>query len=327
MLKEHVNEILKDYERKRMTNSRKKELRIKEVYEKIPRIREIDSEINRTGISMSRALLNGVGNPEEILENLKIKLEKLKQEKAILLTENNIPMSYLDDEYDCTRCHDRGYMSNGTRCVCFKQQLINYAFSMSNLSNVLEKENFHTFNINIFSDKPYEDESVTPRENMMAILNVSEGFVINFDQENDENLLFYGSTGLGKTFLINCISKALLNKGKMVVYQTAFKLVEILENMRFGEKASSRDQYNLIFEADLLVIDDLGTEMTNSFTNSELFNIINSRLLANKKTIISTNLSPKEIIERYDDRIFSRLFSKFSILHFYGHDLRWETNK
>ncbi|QUH25174.1 ATP-binding protein [Serpentinicella alkaliphila] len=324
MFEQHVKDIINNYERKRMANGRKKEIRIKEVYEKVPKIEEIDKEIRFTGISLSRSILMGQGNPDEIIENMKNKIEKLKQEKAILLTENNIPLNYLEDEYDCTQCHDKGYLSNGSKCSCFKQQLINYAFSMSNLSNILEKENFHTFDINVFSDEPYEEGLISPRENMLDILNVSEGFVFNFDNANEENLLFYGSTGLGKTFLINCISKALLNKGKMVIYQTAFKLIEILESIRFGEKSNNNDKYNLIFDADLLVIDDLGTEMTNSFTNSELFNIINSRLLANKKTIISTNLSPKEIIERYDDRIFSRVFSKFTILHFYGHDLRWE---
>lgn len=324
MFEQHVKDIINNYERKRMANGRKKEIRIKEVYEKVPKIEEIDKEIRFTGISLSRSILMGQGNPDEIIENMKNKIEKLKQEKAILLTENNIPLNYLEDEYDCTQCHDQGYLSNGSKCRCFKQQLINYAFSMSNLSNILEKENFHTFDINVFSDEPYEEGLISPRENMLDILNVCEGFVFNFDNANEENLLFYGSTGLGKTFLINCISKALLNKGKMVIYQTAFKLIEILESIRFGEKSNNNDKYNLIFDADLLVIDDLGTEMTNSFTNSELFNIINSRLLANKKTIISTNLSPKEIIERYDDRIFSRVFSKFTILHFYGHDLRWE---
>lgn len=324
MFHQHVKSILNEYERKRSNNTLKKELRIKEIYMKIPKIEAIDKEINSIGLSLSRSILNEQGDPETIIQTIKNKIEKLKQDKAILLTEHNISHNYLNDEFDCHQCFDRGYLSTGAKCNCFKQQLINYAFSMSNLTNILEKENFHTFNINLFSEEPYEQESITPRENMLHILNVSEGFVINFDEANEENLLFYGSTGLGKTFLINCISKALLNKNKMVIYQTAFKLIEILENIRFGEKFSNKERYNLLFEADLLVIDDLGTEMTNSFTNSELFNLINSRLLSSKKTIISTNLTPKEIIERYDDRIFSRLFSKFLILHFYGHDLRWE---
>ena len=140
---------------------------------------------------------------------------------------------------------------------------------------------------------------------------------------NEDNLLFCGETGTGKTFLANCIAKSLLDKEKIVIYQTAFKLLEILEEIRFRD-SDNKEKYNLLFETDLLIIDDLGTEMTNTFTNSELFNIINSRLLSNKKTIISTNLSPMEIMDRYDDRIFSRLFSKFTVLHFFGKDLRWE---
>ncbi|MDR5658876.1 ATP-binding protein [Serpentinicella sp. ANB-PHB4] len=326
MFQDYIRDILNGYDKKRRIYAQKREDRIREVYNKIPRVEAIDKEIKSTGISLSRALLHSDGDHEAIINDLKTRVEKLKQEKAVLLTENNIPYSYLNEEYDCSKCLDKGYLNTGEKCHCFKQQLINYAYSMSNLSQVLEKENFQTFNINLFSTEVYEQEEKNPRENMMEILNVCEGFVFNFDNNNDENLLFYGSTGLGKTFLTNCIAKALLNKEKIVIYQTAFKLIEILQTIRFGDKDANKEQYDLLFKADLLVIDDLGTELTNSFTNSELFNIINSRLLSNKKTIISTNLSPKEMIERYDDRIFSRLFSKFTILHFFGHDLRWETN-
>ena len=194
---------------------------------------------------------------------------------------------------------------------------------MSNLARVLKKENFQSFNLDLFSDQPFDGQVLTPKQNMMDILNVSEGFVFNFDEDNEDNLLFYGETGLGKTFLTNCIAKALLDRGKIVIYQTSFKLLEILEELRFKNN-NDKEKYNLLFDADLLIIDDLGTEMTNTFTNSEIFNIINSRLLSNKKTIVSTNLSPKEMMDRYDDRIFSRLFSKFTVLHFFGKDLRWE---
>lgn len=240
-----------------------------------------------------------------------------------MLTENNIPLQYLDDSFSCKDCSDTGFLPGGEKCKCFKQQLIVRAYNMSNLSNVLEKENFQSFNLDIFSDEPFEGQKLTPKKNMMNTLNICEGFVFNFDVNSKDNLLFYGETGTGKTFLANCIAKSLLDKGKIVIYQTAFKLLEILEDLRFG-KNSNKEKYSLLFEADLLIIDDLGTEMTNTFTNTELFNIINSRLLAGKKMIISTNLSPKEIMDRYDDRIFSRIFSKFTILHFFGKDLRWE---
>lgn len=323
MMQSFAHEILRDYEKKRDKARESKENRLQEVYDKIPGIREIDEKLRKTGIEISKILIRGVDNPEKIVEDLKQELKKLKQERAILLTENNIPLQYLDDSFSCESCNDTGFLPSGEKCKCFKQQLIVKAYNMSNLSNVLEKENFQSFNLDIFSDEPFEGQKLTPKKNMMNILNICEGFAFNFDVNSKDNLLFYGETGTGKTFLANCIAKSLLDKGKIVIYQTAFKLLEILEDLRFG-KNSNRDKYNLLFEADLLIIDDLGTEMTNTFTNTELFNIINSRLLSNKKMIVSTNLSPKEIMDRYDDRIFSRLFSKFAVLHFFGKDLRWE---
>ena len=167
---------------------------------------------------------------------------------------------------------------------------------------------------------------MTPRENMLDILGISEEFINNFDKNNGDNLLFYGTTGLGKTFLCNCIAKSLLDKNKIVIYQTAFTILDILEERRFGkgDKEMSNYQYELLFDADLLIIDDLGTEVSNTFTNAEIFNIVNTRLLRSKKTIISTNLTPKEISDTYTDRVFSRIFDKFNPLKFYGNDLRWE---
>ncbi|AKL97342.1 dnaC:DNA replication protein [Clostridium aceticum] len=323
MKNQFIKDILKQYERKRDHNKQTKENRLQEVYQKVPEIKKIDEEIKKTALSLSRILINEPNNPETVLLELKTILEKLKQEKAILLTENNIPLEYLQDQFHCSQCKDTGFSASGDKCTCFKQQLINYTYSMSNLTKSLEKENFHTFNIDLFTEESFEGQQQSPRENMLHILNTCEGFVFNFDKDNEENLLFYGATGLGKTFLANCIAKALLDKGKMVVYQTAFKILEILEDLRF-HNANDKEKVHLLFEADLLIIDDLGTEMTNTFTNSELFNIINSRLLANKKTLISTNLTPKEVIDRYDDRISSRLFSRYTILKFYGKDLRWE---
>lgn len=325
MIEQFVQEILREYEIKRNTARASREKRIQEVYHRIPRIQEIDGELNKTGISISRALIKGVDDPEKTVASFKEYLDQLKRERAILLTENNIPMQYLDENFSCNECRDTGFTQGGQKCKCFKQQLITKAYDMSNLSNVLKKENFKTFNLSLFSDEPFDGQSLSPKQNMLDILNVSEGFVFNFEENNEENLLFYGETGLGKTFLTNCIAKALLDRGKIVIYQTSFKLLEILEDLRFNNDTKDRTKYNLLFEADLLIIDDLGTEMTNTFTNSEIFNIINSRLLSNKKTIVSTNLSPKEMMDRYDDRIFSRLFSKFTVLHFYGKDLRWET--
>lgn len=320
-----IKEILSDYEKLRISEQKKRAEREQAVYEKVPKMKELDKEIGQFGVLISKAILENPLNYEDALATIRKKMDELKQEKAILLTENNIPMHYLEMNHHCKACKDTGFIKN-KKCNCFKQKLINKAYSMSNLDSILEKENFHNFNIHLFSDEPFEDENLTPKQNMLNILNVCEGFVINFDRNPSENLLLYGTTGLGKTFLCNCIAKALLDKGKIVVYQTSFKILEILEEYKFNKNKTPNVKlaYQLLFDCDLLILDDLGTELTNSFTNVELFHILNTRLIENKKTLISTNLYPTEIANTYSDRVFSRIFGKFTFLNFYGKDLRWE---
>lgn len=326
MYRDMIKQITLNYENKRDNNERDRKRRVEEVYRKIPAIKRIDEDIQNTGLSMSKAIINDPENYEKVIIKTKEIIEKLKMEKAYLLTESNIGLDYMDIRYTCSVCEDTGYVDNAKRCNCLKQEMVSRAYKMSNLEHVLQKENFKNFNINIFRDEPFEKEIMTPRENMLDILGVSEGFVNNFDENNGDNLLFYGTTGLGKTYLCNCIAKSLLDKNKIVVYQTAFTILNILEERRFGkgDKELNNYQYELLFDADLLIIDDLGTEMSNTFTNSEIFNIVNTRLLRSKKTIISTNLTPKQISDTYTDRVFSRIFDKFNPLKFYGNDLRWE---
>lgn len=326
MYNQMLKEVFREYEDKRDKQLRLQRSRIQEVYKKVPSIRKIDEDIFQMGLNMSKHIIGNPQGYEENVKRAKENMEKLKMKKAFMLTEANIDPNYMDLQYECEICKDTGFLENGEKCNCLKQKLVSRAYSMSNLDHVLEKENFKTFDINVFKDEKFENEKMTPRENMTDIVGIAEGFIANFDEKNGDNLLFYGSTGLGKTFLSNCIAKALLDKNKIVIYQTAFTILEILENRRFSrtDKAMSDYQYNLLLESDLLIIDDLGTEMVNVFTNSEIFNIVNTRILRGKKTIISTNLTPKEISATYTDRIFSRILDKFLPLKFFGKDLRWE---
>lgn len=326
MNRDIISDIQRTYEKRRDKNIRDLQRRQNEVYKKLPKVEQLDDEIKKVGIKMAREVLFNPDKGEEITLKAKETIEALKMEKAFLLTEGNISADYLDLTYDCLNCKDTGYLDDGQRCSCMKQMLINRAYKMSNLESVLDKENFKTFDIKVFSNDPFEGERLSPRENMMEILSYAEGFIGNFRENNGENLLFYGTTGLGKTFLCNCIAKALLDKNKIVIYQTAFTILDILEKRRFRKDISDITEYDysLLFDGDLLIIDDLGTEVSNTFTNAEIFNIVNTRLLAGKKTIISTNLTPNEISEIYTDRVFSRILDKFIPLKFYGKDLRWE---
>lgn len=325
MYKDILKSIHLDYEKRRDEEERLQRMRVQEIYRKIPAIKRIDEDIFKIGLDMAKFIIGNPDGYKEEIEKAKEKIEQLKMEKAFILTESNIDPGYMEKDYNCKTCNDTGYLDSGRKCSCLKQRLVSRAYKMSNIETNLLKDNFKRFDINIFKDEPFEGETMTPRENILDILGISEGFIGSFDESNEDNLLFYGTTGLGKTFLCSCIAKALLDKDKIVVYQTAFTILEILERKRFGkDRDKGSYEYDLLFDADLLIIDDLGTEVSNTFTNAEIFNIVNTRIIKGKKTIISTNLTPKEISEIYTDRVFSRILQKFIPLKFYGEDLRWE---
>ncbi|MEF9992695.1 MAG: ATP-binding protein [Paraclostridium sp.] len=321
-----LREILTSYERTREKSERELQERKKKVYSRIPEIKAIDDEIGTIGLKLAKLVLLNPKDKDSILNETKIRMNELKQKKELLLLDNKVPQGFLNLKHECSICKDTGFLSNGHKCNCLKQKIVNEAYNMSNLSRVLHNQNFSTFDGSIFSTKREDSSGVSPQENILEILSICEGFVINFDKDNDENMLFYGDTGLGKSFMSNCVARELLDRGYLVIYQTAFKMFEIIEDYKFKntDEHITKDNYANLFNCDLLIIDDLGTELTNSFTNSELFNILNTRLLSGKKTIISTNLSPMQLGDIYTQRIFSRIFDRFRMVKFIGNDLRWE---
>ena len=298
-----------------------------EIYTFIPRIKDIEEIIRKKGLEIAKAIIKDPINAGISLNNIKNQMNKLRQEKAFLLTEHNIPIDYLEIHFKCKSCNDTGFLKNGSKCHCYVQEKIKLHYKYCNLTDILEKENFNTFDINIFSEEYDESIKSSPKEYMISVLATCESFVYDFKKQDKKNMIFIGSTGLGKTFLCNCIAKALLDKGITVLYQTAFRIIDTISTYRFSSKktAEMKFNYDLLIECDLLIIDDLGTEMMNSFTNIEFFNIINTRLLENKKTLISTNFSPSQIQENYSDRVSSRIFGYYEFVQFAGKDLRWET--
>jgi DNA replication protein DnaC len=324
-MKNRIRDIQSAYQMRRDRARYDQERRKNEIYDRVPQIRAIDEEISRTGLKLSKLVLYGQVDPEKAVKDLEEALKKLKNERAFLMTEHNFPLDYAELHYTCPLCSDTGHLPDGRLCKCYRQQLIEYAYDMSNLKGVLSRENFSTFDMSLFSDEPFKSEALTPRANMNEILSISEGFVHEFGNRYD-NLLFYGATGLGKTFLCHAIAKSLLDKGHTVIYQTAFGLIKLLEKYTFSEtgRSEAAEAYQMLFESDLLIIDDLGTEMVNTFTNTEIFNLINTRLLRQKPMILSTNLTPVQLRETYSERVASRLFGEFRFLYFYGKDLRWE---
>lgn len=333
MSNEILNSLLQEYERKRMKSELDLEKRKNNLYKTIPELQKIDDNLNRYSIQSAKdILLNSSNN----LNDINSKIESLKKQKKQILSENHIPESYLKPLYECNVCKDTGYVNIENKrtemCNCLKQKLLDISYNKSNMSN-LEKENFSTFNENKFSDEVNLAKyklNISPRKNILSIKDKCIEFVDNFNNPNYKNLLFTGNTGLGKTFMTNCIAKEILNKGYSVLYQTAPVLLETLIDNKFNKyKNSEQDTfYKNILEVDLLIIDDLGTEYLNSMKLSELFTILNARLLNLNskctKTIISTNLSIDNIFKNYEERIGSRIAGYYDIYYFFGEDLRFK---
>ena len=235
--------------------------------------------------------------------------------------------------YTCPLCKDSGYISQDgltVMCSCLQQKILDAKYNDSNVSTA-KNQTFETFDLNLYSDvanKEKYNSTISPRKNMENIKKVTLNFVDNFDDENVKNLLFSGGTGLGKTYLSNCIVSSLLNKGKTVIYQTAPVMLDKLIAEMFDKNNVSNSFSENLLTADLLVIDDLGTETMNSLKFSELYKIINTRLLNqnNKvtKTIISTNLSLQQLFETYDERLVSRFVGHYDIFKFFGEDIRFK---
>ena len=326
-----LNSLLRDYDQKRIRAELDLEKRKISLYKLIPELKEIENEINSFSINNAKNILNNIKSNDYSLN-----IEKLKNKKKELLEKNNISENYLKPFYECKICKDTGYFLNtnyrSNMCNCLRQRILNISYNQSNLSN-LKKENFLTFNENKFSDEVDLAKyklNISPRKNMINIKQKCLSFVENFDDPNYKNLLFTGNTGLGKTFMSNCIANELLQKGKSVLYQTAPVLLETIINNKMNKnKTPSQDLfYKSVLEADLLIIDDLGTESLNSMKLSELFTILNTRLLNLNskvtKTIISTNLSIDNIFRTYEERIGSRIAGYYDIYYFFGEDLRFK---
>jgi DNA replication protein DnaC len=332
------SDILEEYRKKRSLADERIRQKKMAIYEAIPQLEEIDDKIAEISLQSSRALLGlhdggGIKDMESGLEELRRNIDSLKMQKAFILTESHLGLNYLDPEYECPLCKDTGYLDNRVMCNCFKQKISEKLYDMSNISRVMAIENFDTFDMSRFSNENDTAEGMSPRQNMETILRKSQDFVSSFHSnvvsKSGKNLLFYGSTGLGKTFLCNAIAKNIIDEGHTVVYQTSYRLIEMLGKLKFSSSNYSQSsnesiQYELLKDCDLLIIDDLGTELINTFTNSEFFNIINSRILSGKSVVISTNLSPQDLMDSYSTRISSRIFGCFDMIKFFGNDLRWE---
>lgn len=318
---EIVSKIFELYDQKREKSAKERRLRIDEVYRRVPRIEEIDREINIRGMQNVQNILKNPNKHEKYNAELKENLERLENEKNTLLDKNNIERNFKRYEYECEKCSDTGYMPNGKQCICLKQGLMNEAYNSSNISELMKKHNFNTFSFDYYSKEKGEYPD-SPYVNMERIYKRTISFCEDFDKM-EKGLFFYGTTGLGKTFLSCAASKKLIELGKIVIYVRAAKLFSIFEDYKFG-RLKDKKMIDNLYDCDLLIIDDLGSEVANKLNNSVLFDIFDERISRGKKFIISTNLDLKELGKIYSMRFVSRIVENFIICKFYGEDIRYK---
>ncbi len=313
------NMIMREYEKQQAADRSDQRARLDEVYAAVPEIRALDSETGTQAAGCARELING---DESAMDRFRENAAKIRARREELLTLAGFPADYTKMRYRCPDCKDTGYR-DGRRCRCFEEARVRLLYDQSSLKHVLERENFSNLDEDIYDETPIPEFGISQREYMKNIIRQCREFAENFP-EGANSLLFTGPTGVGKTFLANCIAKELIDRSFGVIYFVAQDFFEILSRCRFGkdDEEDAREAYRGILDCDLLILDDLGTEINSSFVSSQLFYCINERIEQEKGTIISTNLTLKGLRERYSDRVTSRLMSSYQMMPLYGSDLR-----
>ena len=292
-------------------------------YARVPRIREIDMQLRRTMAQAAQAAFLQGSDGREMMDQVRQKNLELQQERAILAMEN-FEEGYLDDSPICDKCGGSGYIgSNMCECLrelCRQEQ----KKEVSVLSG--SRETFNQFRLDYYPDRVDPKYGASPRTIMERNLRICRTYALTFTPDAG-NLLFVGGTGLGKTFLSACIARAVADRGCSVVYESAGHLFGKLEQAKFNPSEETRREAARFTECDLLILDDLGTEMPGQFVTAAFYSLLNDRILAGKAMVISTNLNMDELSRRYSPQIASRLHGSFQGLTFVGEDIRVLKNR
>ncbi len=319
--KENYRKIREEYNKKWEKAEREADQRRAELQERIPELVKYDRAIADVGIRGVYATIGGGENAAQTIKMLEEESLSLQEARAALLQEHGYPADYASVRHECSACSDTGF-ANGKMCNCMRTALIMEGYRSSGIAHLLQKQTFETFSLD------YYKSSAEIHSRMKQNFEKAKKFALEFGGESSGNLLMLGGTGLGKTHLSTAIAKVVLDRGFDVLYVTAMDMISDFEMERFGSGYSSAQaDIEKYFECDLLILDDLGTEVSNQFTVSTIYNIVNTRLSKNLSTVISTNLASKELRERYWDRITSRLFGEYTPLVFEGTDVRLQKLK
>ncbi len=303
--------IMRSYDLIRTNNRKIEQERKEEVYRLIPSYKDMEDMVIDISIAQSNKMFSGDRSATSELKSL---LQDISNKKKSLLKNAGFPENYLDPIYHCNLCKDTGYVDN-QKCTCLKQAVISTLYSQSNIQNMLNENNFSSL-----SYKYYTGDHLL---RFKRAVQASHNFVKNFNHPY-QNLLFYGTVGTGKSFLSGCIAKELLDQGFIVLYFSSQTLFDTLSKETFDYQNKEHDTSIMddLFSCDLLIIDDLGTEMSGKFVSAQLFKCINERHLRKKSTIISTNFSLEELLNVYSERIFSRITTQYQAFKLTGDDIR-----
>ena len=323
-----MRQALARLERRRESRERRREQLERELYARSPALRQIDAGLRGTVADL--ALLAAGSKPVEPdgpeIAAIRARNEALQKERARLLAELGVEERALEVTPACSKCGDTGW-AGGKMCTCLKELCAQEQLrALTALLNLTDGQDFSRLRLDIYSDRPWQGQTRSPRENMKRIVTVCEGYASQFPGYPLKNLLFSGGTGLGKTFVSGCIAREVSRRGYSVVYDTAINLFAAFEARRFsrdaGEERQARDDTRRYLGCDLLILDDLGSEFTGPLAQASLYEVVNGRLQAGRHTVISTNLSLEQIAQRYSPQLTSRIGGLYRELTFYGDDLR-----
>ncbi len=319
--KQNFKKIREEYANKHFLAEDAASLRLAELHARLPRVAEIDRLLGKTGASIMSAGLLPENRRIAEIERLHRENDALLVERERLLLAAGYPSDYSDVHYECEKCGDSGYVGI-KMCECMRNAIILAGFESSGISRLLEKQTFESFSLDYYKN----DAKIYA--NMERVFSVMRAYAEDFDPATSPNLALFGGTGLGKTHLSSAVAREVLKKGFDVLYVTALDLVADFETEQFGQRNITRGELtDKYFECDLLIIDDLGTEVSNQFTVSVIYNLLNIRINRKAPTILSTNLGQKELLGKYNDRITSRIFGEFRPLLFLGADVRMQKIK
>lgn len=295
------------------------------VYEKEPGLARLDKQLQGTMSQLVAAALRQGGDPAQAVRAVKARNLDLQKEREVLLGALGLPGDALDEKPACPFCNDSGW--RGTQmCACLKKLCAQE--QIRELSKLLDlgEQSFETFQLDFYSDAYWPDQGTSPRENMELIQYTCYNYATKFGGFSLKNLFLSGAPGLGKTFLSACIARTVSEKGFSVVYDTAGNVFAQFEAQKFQRDSrdglEARDETRRYLNCDLLILDDLGSELTTQFTQSALYELVNTRLVAGRHTVISSNLTMEEAARRYSPQIVSRLEGEYHVLHFFGDDIR-----